>query len=107
MKLTASLSWLCIGLLFTPLTFAEQALSGQWVRDEQGQTMLDPQPSGLTWWHDELLMLGDQSAEPSMRMKLFRLDPNTSAYKTAPVNIEVSAEVRAGCFGDYLINSLI
>jgi hypothetical protein len=105
MKLTASLSWLCIGLLFTPLTFAEQALSGQWVRDEQGQTMLDPQPSGLTWWHDELLMLGDQSAEPSMRMKLFRLDPNTSAYKTAPVNIEVSAEVRAGCFGDYLINS--
>ncbi|MBN8446682.1 MAG: hypothetical protein J0M22_14570 [Gammaproteobacteria bacterium] len=105
MKLTASLSWLCIGLLFTPLTFAQQALSGQWVRDEQGQTMLDPQPSGLTWWHDELLMLGDQSAEPSMRMKLFRLDPNTSAYKTAPVNIEVSAEVRAGCFGDYLINS--
>jgi hypothetical protein len=92
-------------LFFTPLTFAEQALSGQWVRDEQGQTMLDPQPSGLTWWHDELLMLGDQSAEPSMRMKLFRLDPKTSAYKTAPVNIEVSAEVRAGCFGDYLINS--
>ncbi len=105
MKLSTPFFCLCLGMLSSSLVASEQALIGKWILDEQGQAMLDPQPSGLTWWHDELLMLGDQSAAPSMRMKLFRLDPKTNAYKTAPINIEVSPEVRAGCFGDYLINS--
>lgn len=105
MKLTAPFLLICIGLLFSRPVFAEQALTGIWVRDDQGNTLLDPQPSGLTWWHNELLMLGDQSAEPSMRMKLFRLNSVTGAFNAAPINIEVSPEVRASCFGDYLINS--
>lgn len=84
---------------------AEIALTGQWIRDLNQQTLKDPQTSGLTFRHGELLSIGDQSADPSLRMKLFRLDPKTAGFTKPAIDITISPEVRKGCFGDYIANS--
>ena len=91
--------------IYTPAVNASQALTGQWIMDLQGQSLADPQTSGLTWWNGELLSLGDQSAAPDLRMKIFRLAPDTGRFITAPIPITLSDEVRKSCFGDYLANS--
>jgi len=101
-----SLVLLCSFMFFfVSASQADQALKGQWLTDLQGETLNDPQPSGLTWWQGELLSLGDQSASPELRMSIFRLDPATGKFKTAPVPITLSEAVRNSCFGDYLSNS--
>lgn len=92
-------------LLLPTAVWAEQALTGVWIRDQASQPLKDPQTSGLTWRHGELLSLGDQSADPQLRMKIFRLDPQTAQLQHAPVDITVSEAVRNSCFGDYLVNS--
>ncbi len=84
---------------------ASQALTGRWITDLQGQSLADPQTSGLTWWQGELLSLGDQSAAPDLRMKIFRIEPETGKFLTAPIAITLSDAVRNSCFGDYLANS--
>jgi len=91
--------------IYTPTANASQALTGLWITDLQGQSLTDPQTSGLTWWNGELLSLGDQSAAPDLRMKIFRLAPDTGRFITAPIPISLSDEVRKSCFGDYLANS--
>ena len=91
--------------IYTTTAHASQALTGQWIMDLQGQSLADPQTSGLTWWNGELLSLGDQSAAPDLRMKIFRLAPDTGRFITAPIPITLSDEVRKSCFGDYLANS--
>lgn len=98
--------WLLAYTLLAPVVaVAEHALTGQWIRDMQQQTLPDPQTSGLTWRHDELIAVGDQSANPDYRMKLFRINANTATFNHPPVPITISAKVRNSCFGDYLVNS--
>ncbi|WP_333798141.1 hypothetical protein [Rheinheimera sp.] len=98
--------WLLASSMLAPVAaVAEQALTGQWIRDMQQQALTDPQTSGLTWRHDELISLGDQSANPAYRMKLFRINPKTAAFNHEPVPITISDQVRSSCFGDYLVNS--
>jgi hypothetical protein len=92
-------------LLLSAPALAEQALTGQWIRDQAQQPLKDPQTSGLTWRHNELVSLGDQSADPALRMKIFRLDPATATLNKPPIDITVSEQVRNSCFGDYLVNS--
>lgn len=96
-----------LGLIFVTATpgYASQALTGQWITDLQGHTLTDPQTSGLTWRQGELLSLGDQSATPELRMKIFRIAPDTGKFITAPIDITLSESVRKSCFGDYLANS--
>jgi len=84
---------------------ASQALTGRWITDLQGQSLADPQTSGLTWWNGELLSLGDQSAAADLRMKIFRIAPDTGRFITAPIPITLAEDVRNSCFGDYLANS--
>lgn len=84
---------------------ADQALTGVWLKDTSQQVIPDPQFSGLTWRHDELLMLADQSAMPEMRMKLFRFNPASGQLNAPSLPITLSKQVREGCFGDYLANS--
>lgn len=99
--------WLSI-LAFALMPFslhAEIALTGQWIRDLEQQSLKDPQTSGLTWRHDELLSIGDQSADPSLRMKLFRINPKTATFNAPPIEITISPDVRKSCFGDYIANS--
>lgn len=97
--------YLLVLALFPFGSFAEIALTGQWIRDLQQQTLKDPQSSALTWRHDELISLGDQSADPSMRMKIFRINPQTASFNHAAIDISISEAVRQSCFGDYLANS--
>jgi hypothetical protein len=103
--LVKSLSFLGLIAMLSPAASASQALTGQWITDLQGQSLADPQTSGLTWWNGELLSLGDQSAAPEQRMKIFRIAPGTGRFITAPIPITLSDEVRKSCFGDYLANS--
>ncbi len=106
MKLTCHrLCWLIATLCLSAPAVAEQALMGQWIKDQAKQPLKDPQTSGLTWRHGELLSLGDQSADPALRMKIFRFDASSATLNKAPVEITVSAAVRNSCFGDYLVNS--
>ncbi|MCT6700802.1 hypothetical protein [Rheinheimera sp. 4Y26] len=105
MKLNICCWLLATSLLAPVVAVAEQALTGQWIRDMQQQTLTDPQTSGLTWRHDELISLGDQSANPALRMKLFRINAKTAAFNHEPVPITISDKVRSSCFGDYLVNS--
>jgi hypothetical protein len=106
MKATSRFWFLLLALTLMPLQLqAEVALTGQWIRDLAQQSLKDPQTSGLTWRHNEIISIGDQSADPSMRMKLFRLNPQTAGFNHAPIQISVSTAVRQSCFGDYLVNS--
>lgn len=105
MKLTPRFWLLAMFALAPAVAKAEQALTGLWIRDLQQQTLADPQTSGLTWRHDELISIGDQSANPAYRMKLFRINPQTAAFNHDPVPVTISEQVRNSCFGDYLVNS--
>jgi len=81
---------------------AETALTGQWLTDIEKQTLLDPQTSGVTFRKGELVVVGDQSAHESTRMKLFRIDPNTATAITQPIQITVADSLKSSCFYNYL-----
>lgn len=78
----------------------EQPVAGKWITDLQGQTLTDPQSSGFTWRHDELIHLGDNSAAAPMRNKLLRINPQTARLNAPPLQISVAANVLNGCFGE-------
>ncbi|MEH8018233.1 hypothetical protein MN202_13410 [Rheinheimera muenzenbergensis] len=86
-------------LLFSSASFASLPLAGNWITDLQGQSLTDPQSSGLTYRHGELIHIGDNSAAEHMRNKLMRINPHTAQLNAAPLNISVSAKVLNGCFG--------
>jgi hypothetical protein len=79
---------------------SEQPVAGKWITDLNGQTLVDPQSSGFTWRHHELIHLGDNSADITMRNKLLRINPQTAALNAAPIEITVSEQVLSGCFGE-------
>ncbi|MCA1928810.1 hypothetical protein [Rheinheimera sp.] len=83
---------------------AETALTGQWLTDLEKQTLLDPQTSGVTFRKGELVVVGDQSAHETTRMKLFRIDPATAAAITQPIQITVADSLKNSCFYNYLID---
>ncbi|MDR6983703.1 hypothetical protein J2X32_002339 [Rheinheimera pacifica] len=90
-----------ISILFTTGVFATtQPVAGKWITDLQGQTLTDPQSSGFTWRHGELIHLGDNSAAEHMRNKLLRINPHTAQLNAEPLNITVSSQVLSGCFGE-------
>ncbi len=95
-------------LLFTALTSlvsafslsAQQPVAGKWITDLQGNTLTDPQSSGFTWRHGELIHLGDNSAAEPMRNKLLRINPQTAQLTAEPLTITVSGQVLTGCFDE-------
>ncbi|WP_273021834.1 hypothetical protein [Rheinheimera sp.] len=95
-------SILCITvvLLAANVTAAEHPTAGKWITDLQGQTLNDPQSSGFTWRHDEIIHLGDNSAAVEMRNKLLRINPQTAALNAPPLQITVAEDVLNGCFGE-------
>lgn len=95
-------SILCItaALLAVNVTAAESPVAGKWITDLQGQTLNDPQSSGFTWRHDEIIHLGDNSAAVEMRNKLLRINPQTATLNAPPLPITVAADVLNGCFGE-------
>ncbi|WP_417706771.1 hypothetical protein [Rheinheimera aquimaris] len=95
-------SILCITvvLLAANVTAAEHPTAGKWITDLQGQTLNDPQSSGFTWRHDEIIHLGDNSAAVEMRNKLLRINPQTAALNAPPLQITVAEDILNGCFGE-------
>ncbi|WP_445768287.1 hypothetical protein [Rheinheimera sp.] len=89
-----------ISVLFACASYANsQPVAGKWITDLHGQTLTDPQSSGFTWRHGELIHLGDNSAAEPMRNTLLRINPNTAQLNAAPVRITVAESVLNGCFG--------
>lgn len=74
---------------------------GQWVVNDNGQPMENPQTSGLTAWRDGFLSLSDRSAELHHQQRIHFID--TSA-QLAPVSLPIhySQTIRNSCFGEYL-----
>ena len=87
-------------VLMCAKALAAQPVAGIWITDLEGQTIADPQSSGFTYRHNELLHLGDNSAAEPMRNKLLRINPKTAQLNAAPVPITVAETVLKGCFGD-------
>lgn len=96
MKPTLYLS--CV-LFAVSLSAAEQPVAGKWLTDLQGNTLKDPQSSGFTWRHNEIIHLGDNSAAPEMRNKLLRINPQSAQLNAPPLQITVAEQVLNGCFG--------
>lgn len=103
---------LCLlaALIFTGQAIAAQPLlspqpvAGKWITDLSGQTLNDPQSSGFTWRHGELIHLGDNSAAEPMRNKLLRINPHTAQLLAEPLPITVADSVLSGCFGELFKN---
>lgn len=86
-------------VMFNTCALAAQPVAGKWITDLQGNTLTDPQSSGFTFRHTELLHLGDNSAIEPMRNKLLRINPQTAQLNADPLHISVSPHVLNGCFG--------
>lgn len=95
--MTKHVIWL-FSLFFSTVTLASQPVAGKWIIDLQGQTLTDPQSSGFTYRHGELIHLGDNSAAEPMRNKLLRINPQTAQLTAEPLHITVSEQVLSGCF---------
>ncbi len=84
------------------LWLTEQHLAGQWLTDVNGQTVPDPQSSGLTYRHGELVHIGDNSATPALRNKLLRINPATGQLVAPPLAISVNPALKQSCFARLL-----
>lgn len=94
---------LIVSLALASHSFADElAVAGQWLVDTQGETLLDPQSSGLTLRHNELLHIGDNKADKTMRNVLLRIDPTTAQLKAAPIAITIAPSLQHSCFADLL-----
>ncbi|WP_372625353.1 hypothetical protein [Arsukibacterium sp.] len=80
----------------------ELHLGGKWLRDTEGQRLVDPQSSGLTLRHNELIHIGDNSAALPQRNVLLKINPTTGQLNSAPINITVAEPLTKGCFGSLL-----
>jgi hypothetical protein len=77
-----------------------QPAAGTWLTDTKGQTLANPQSSGFTWRHNEIIHIGDNSADAALRNKLLRINPQTAQLNAEPIQITVSASVLSSCFGE-------
>jgi len=86
------------------LAQTEQKLqvNGHWIMEQNGQVMLDPQPSGLVKWRDGLLTLSDRSAHPSQRLRLRTISPDDALLSGPDFPMILSEELQASCFAAYI-----
>lgn len=108
-KLSTSLILLLI-MLMTNLTSCANVLeqqpvltlTGQWLVDEEEQLLVDPQPSGLTFWQDRLVMISDASANITQVKKLHFFDPFTGERAFASPQYDIAEDLATPCFTQYL-----
>ena len=79
-------------------------LQGQWVKEQNGDVMLDPQTSGLVNWRGKLLSLSDASAHETQRHELHVIDPDNAQLQPQGMSMLLSEKVVNSCFGQYLQN---
>lgn len=78
--------------------------AGYWLTDKQKRHLDDPQSSGLTFRHGELIHISDNSAAEHRRNKLSRINPANGELIAEPIPISVAEHVLQGCFGALLAN---
>ncbi|WP_193362870.1 protein disulfide isomerase family protein [Aliiglaciecola lipolytica] len=78
------------------------ALQGQWLTEQSGEAMLNPQTSGLKGWRGKLLSVSDGSADISQRKQLHIIEPNTAAVLAESLTFVMSDRVQQSCFAAYL-----
>lgn len=79
-----------------------ERLEGLWVNDVGGQSMRDPQTSGLVSWRGKLLSISDRSAVPKQRMTIHVIDPENGQLQLPGFPITLADELKSSCFADYI-----
>ena len=77
-------------------------INGHWVKEQNGQTMLNPQTSGLVRWRDGLLTLSDRSADPSQRLRLRSISKNDALLSGPDLPMVLSEALLTSCFAAYI-----
>jgi hypothetical protein len=77
-------------------------LKGQWLTEENGKVMRDPQTSALKLWKGKLLSLSDRSADLSQQKQLHIIDPATALVAEKSLVMTLSDNVKQSCFSQYL-----
>jgi hypothetical protein len=78
---------------------------GHWIMEQDGQVMLNPQPSGLVKWRDGLLTLSDRSAHPSQRLRLRTISKNDALLIGPDLPMILSEELQTSCFATYITDN--
>lgn len=78
-------------------------VDGYWLKDSQGQVMVDPQTSGLAKWRGGLITIADGSADPVNRLKIINIDPQHNRFSLPASRFSMSPKVKASCFAEYLL----
>lgn len=94
-------TFLMVSLTVTASETHMQAV-GTWVVDQQGQTMLDPQTSGLLAVDNRLYSISDAAAEISQQHKLHVIDPASATITHQLPIMGYSNEIKSSCFFEYL-----
>ena len=77
-------------------------LKSQWLKEANGETLLDPQTSGLTPWRNNRLMsISDASAHGSQVLNLLEIEPQSQTVVTK-YPIVLAPQIKQSCFGEYL-----
>ncbi len=75
---------------------------GEWITDNDGKVMFDPQTSGLIALDGQLVTIADASADSSQQLKLHTISPQGAKLLTSTETFSFSASVRRSCFYRYL-----
>ncbi|MGJ8679173.1 esterase-like activity of phytase family protein [Paraglaciecola sp.] len=75
---------------------------GHWIKESNGEVMLDPQPSGLTYWRGKLLTLSDRSAHTSQRLRLRSIEPKNAQLDGPDMIMKLSTDAQKSCFANYV-----
>lgn len=79
--------------------------NGHWIVEQNGQVMLDPQPSGLVKWRDGLLTLSDRSAHSSQRLRIRTISKDDALLSGPDFPMILSEELQTSCFAAYISNN--
>ncbi len=77
-------------------------VSGLWLTEKSGQTIYNPQTSGLVKWREQLLTLSDRSADPQHRLKLRTINKHNANLVGPDWPMQAAEQLANSCFIDYL-----
>nr|WP_136252639.1 hypothetical protein [Ningiella ruwaisensis] len=77
-------------------------LNGQWIRESDGSSMLNPQTSGLAFHPEGYLSISDASADESQIQRLHLIDRQSSFILEKFGPIKLAEALSESCFAPYL-----
>ncbi|WP_338518765.1 hypothetical protein [Alteromonas gracilis] len=75
---------------------------GEWITDNNGKVMFDPQTSGLVVLDGQLVTIADASADATQQLKLHTINPSNAKLTASSASFSFSNSVRRSCFYTYL-----